>query len=223
MHKEMYIFKSHPAEEYQMFKERMFDLTSAISDDIRPDNLKIILTEEAPPGFSIIPFRKEKVAVISVTRETDDVLGIITKSNGFQGGYHVEEAVPVAYKKDWENKQPTPGVCLLTLFHRKPEIDQDTFIRRWHDGHTPLSLRLHPLWNYNRNVVKNTITESAVWYDGIVEEQFRSRSELLNPLKFFGPSWKVPYHMFLVYRDTVSFIDMKKIETYLATEYQILG
>jgi hypothetical protein len=61
----------------------------------------------------------------------------------------------------------------------------------------------------------------SAWYDGIVEEQFRTAPDLLNPLKFFGPPLKVPYHMYLVYRDTVSFIDMKRIEAYLATEIHI--
>ena len=32
-------------------------------------------------------------------------------------------------------------------------LTQATFMKRWHEGHTPLSLELHPLWNYNRNVV----------------------------------------------------------------------
>jgi hypothetical protein len=54
-----------------------------------------------------------------------------------------------------------------------------------------------------------------------VEEQFRTAPDLLNPLKFFGPPLKVPYHMYLVYRDTVSFIDMTRIEAYLATEIHI--
>jgi hypothetical protein len=133
----------------------------------------------------------------------------------------VEEAIPVTYEKTWGDGVPTPGECLLTLFHRKPDLDQDTFIRRWHGGHTPLSLRLHPLWNYNRNVVVKALNENSTWYGGIVEEQFRTAAELLNPFIFFGPALKVPYHMYLVYRDTISFIDMKRIETYLATEIHI--
>jgi hypothetical protein len=85
-------------------------------------------------------------------------------------------------------------------------------------GHTPLSLRLHPLWNYNRNVVSNTLSGQSLWYDGIVEEQFKKPSDLLNPFIFFGPPLKVPLHMYQVWMDTRSFIDMKKIETYLTVE-----
>jgi len=222
MQKEIYVVKGLRSEDYTIFRKRMFDLVTVISDRIKPVTLKITLTEETPPRMSVIPYRKEKVAVFSLTQPTHTDPDFIINEDGFVGGYDVDEAVPVAYEKTWENKTPTPGVCLLTLFHRKPGIDQETFIRRWHEGHTPLSLRLHPLWNYNRNVVRDRLTETTFWYDGIVEEQFKNRSELMNPFRFFGPAWKVPYHMYLVYKDSNSFIDMKRIETYLATEYHIV-
>jgi len=111
--------------------------------------------------------------------------------------------------KTWQNGEPTPGVCLLTLFHQKPGIDYQTFLHRWHNSHTPLSLKLHPLWNYNRNVVKEKITEYRDWYDGIVEEQTRTRAELLNPVKFFGKPHKILQNMLAVYTDTKSFLDYK--------------
>jgi len=156
---------------------------------------------------------------LSVAREKVQAMDLITHAEGFRGGYMVEEAVPVVYKKEWEDGNPTPGACLLTLFHKKPGLDQETFIRRWHQGHTPLSLRLHPLWNYNRNVVTGVLTGDSPWYDGIVEEQFQKSSDLLNPLVFFGPPLKVLLHMYQVLMDTRSFIDMKRIETYLTTEF----
>jgi len=171
----------------------------------------------------VIPFKREKIAVISVTRKSNSPMDLITQTEGYKGGYVVEEAIPVAYNKSWKDGDPTPGVCLLTLFHKKPGLDQPTFIRRWHNGHTPLSLRLHPLWNYNRNVVNGVLSEDSKWYDGIVEEQFKKPSDLLNPFIFFGPPLKVPLHMYQVWMDTRSFIDMKKIETYLTVEIHFLS
>jgi hypothetical protein len=173
--------------------------------------------------LSIIPFRREKVAVLSITRRNNSPLDLVTHTQGYRGGYVVDEAIPVAYKKEWKDRSTTPGACLLTLFHKKPGLDQETFIRRWHEGHTPLSLRLHPLWNYNRNVVNETLSDDSQWYDGIVEEQFQKSSDLLNPLVFFGPPLKVPLHMHEVWKDTRSFIDMKRIETYLASEVHFLS
>ena len=56
-------------------------------------------------------------------------------------------------------------------------------------------------------------------FDGIVEEQFSKPSDLLNPMRFFGPLLKMPLHMMQVWMDSRSFIDMKRIEVYLAAEY----
>ena len=221
MPKEIYLIKDHPGGDYQRFKNTMLELSNAVRAEANPDSMKISLTIRKPPGLSVIPFRKERVALISITRKTNEKIEVLMNTAGYRGGYLVDEAVPVSYEKTWADGSPTPGACLLTLFHRRPDIDRDAFIRRWHEGHTPLSLRLHPLWNYNRNVVNKALTEDSCWYDGIVEEQFKTARDLLNPFKFFGPSLKVPIHMYQVYMDTKSFIDMKRIETYLAEEYHI--
>ena len=221
MPKEIYIFKGLPSEHYDGFRERIMMLSSEILDRNKPGTLKINLTLKAPPRMSVIPFKRSKIAVFSVTGSTPGGRELLTGSEGFTGAYEVEEAIPVAYEKTWADGEPTPGECLLTLFHSKPGIDRETFLRRWHEGHTPLSLKLHPLWNYNRNVVSGRLSSDSKEYDGIVEEQFRKASDLLNPLVFFGPPLKVALHMYQVLMDTRSFIDMKRIETYLTTEIHL--
>jgi len=223
MQKEVYIFRGQSSESYSSFTKRMFELADTLLEQLGPDALKASLTTRRPPRISIIPFSSDKIAAFSLSGRKQDDSGFLSGIVGFAGGYQVEEAIPVAYEKTWEDGSPTPGECLLTLFHQKADLDYEVFIRRWHEGHTPLSLKLHPLWNYIRNVVKKEITEQSTWYDGIVEEQFRESSHLLNPLIFFGPPLKVPRHMFQVYADTRSFIDMKRIETYLATEIHFLS
>jgi hypothetical protein len=221
MRKEIYILNGKPSEDYSSFQKRIINLSVCVLDQYDPETLKVSLTVKPPPGISVIPFKRKKIAVLSVNRITLEKMDLVINSEGFRGGYVVEEVIPVAYQKTWADGVPTPGECLLTLFHRKPGLDQDTFLKRWHDGHTPLSLKLHPLWNYNRNVVSGSLTNDSFWYDGIVEEQFQRASDLLNPLIFFGPPRMVPLHMYQVLTDTLSCIDMKRIETYLATEIHL--
>lgn len=220
--KEICIIKGMPGENYKAFTGRMFDLVDRIKGADGIKNLKIVLTDSAPPALSVIPFKKEKVAAISMRGNSRNVISVLFNTDGFTGGYQVAEDVPVAYDPDWQPGNVTPGVCLFTLFHRDPEIEYETFIDRWHNSHTPLSLRIHPLWNYNRNLVRRSFPEGSFWYDGIVEEQFRSRRDLLNPFIFFGPVHRVPLHMLQVYRDAKSFIDFRRIETYLANEYLLI-
>jgi hypothetical protein len=199
----------------------MFTLAGEIGDVLKPVTMKLNLTLQAPPRISVIPFSRQKVAAFSVTGAGPGNRKFISRTGGLAGIYAVEEAVPVSYDKTWKDGTPTPGICMLTLFRRKPGLGYEIFIRRWHEGHTPLSLRLHPLWNYNRNVVTGSLDEQSVPYEGIVEEQFRLRKDLLNPLRFFGPPLKTPAHMLQVLKDSRSFIDMKSIEIYLTTEFHL--
>ena len=218
----MYLVRGTSKESYKDFRSRILNLAHEVAQGSGPTAMWLTLTEAPPPSISVIPFKKSKLAVISIKKEVDVPVEEIVNVDGFAGAFTVEEAIPVSYMKTWQNGEPTPGVCLLTLFHQKPGIDYQTFLHRWHNSHTPLSLKLHPLWNYNRNVVKEKITEYRDWYDGIVEEQTRTRAELLNPVKFFGKPHKILQNMLAVYTDTKSFLDYKRIETYLAAEYIIL-
>jgi hypothetical protein len=222
MRKEIYLVRGIENEDYQAFTERILKLANEISLQTRPDSLRVTMTRQAPPKISVIPFKKSKIAVFSVYKEDHETIPALLTAEGSCGAFTAEEAQPVAYDKTWPDREPTPGACLLTLFHRKPGIGFDTFIDRWHNGHTPLSLKLHPLWNYNRNVVMQKISDHPAWYDGIVEEQTRTRSELLNPFKFFGNALEITGNMIAVYKDVRSFLDYKRIETYLVTEYHIV-
>ena len=221
MHKEIYILGSIRSEDYKSFRNRIFKLGESVLDQFGPDSLKVSLTLKPPPGVSIIPFKKKKLASISVVFDDEIKMGDIDKIEGFAGYFDVTEALPVAYVKNWDDGNVTPGICLLTLFNKKKSIDYKTFIDRWHNSHTPLSLELHPLWNYNRNVVDDMGKNNAESWDGIVEEHCKTRAELLNPFKFFGRPFHILPNMIAVYRDTKSFLDYGSIEPYLAMEYHI--
>jgi hypothetical protein len=221
MRKEIYLIRGNSGESYSEFSTRIISLAKNISKASEVVKVKLSYTEIAPPKLSVIPFKKNKIAVISAFTQVEGISEKLIMENGFSGIYLVDEAIPVAYDKHWNDLEKTPGVCLLTLFKKKKTLDYETFLTRWHNGHTPLSLKIHPLWNYNRNVVTKKLNESSFPWDGIVEEHFRSTSDLLNPIKFFGNPLVMIYNMARVYFDTNSFLDYKTIEPYFATEIHI--
>jgi hypothetical protein len=221
MNKEIYLLRGTDKEGYQEFFKRVFYMTSALAKNLNPEALKFTITLKAPPRITVIPFSKKKIAAISIYKSNPEPVEELRKASGFYGAYRVTEALPVAYQKNWRDGEPTPGACLLTLFSKKKGIDYQTFIHRWHNGHTPLSLRIHPLWNYVRNVVNESLSEDSAWFDGIVEEQVLSSPDLLNPFRFFGNPLIIIPRMLMVYSDTKSFIDYSNMETYLAAEYHI--
>jgi hypothetical protein len=171
----------------------------------------------------VIPFRKDKIALVSVKTEKEMDTEVIKSADGYSGTFHVTEALPIAYSRDWPEGEATPGVCLLTLFRQKKGIDQATFISRWHNGHTPLTLKIHPIYHYNRNEVTGSAGNPHVYFDGIVEEHCLTRSELFNPFRFFAKSGFAPLNMVKTYFDVNSFIDYRSIETYLVQEFVVMG
>jgi hypothetical protein len=221
MIKQIYLVRGEKEESYNSFMERIERVVQTLADDKDIPHLSYTITEEPPPAISIIPFKKKKIASISIKKKTETPEDVVLTMNGFEGAYAVTEALPVAYNKSWADGEKTPGVCLLTLFKQKKSIDYETFVDRWHNSHTPLSLKIHPLWHYNRNVVVERISEESIRWDGIVEEHMRTRSELMNPFKFFGGPSVILQRMLSVYTDTKSFLDYGTIEPYLVAEYWV--
>jgi len=221
MKKTIYLVRGTKSESYTDFKNRILLLAHELLKNHFPEKLKVVLTENKPPMISVIPFKKMKIASISVVQDSIGPMSGIDKIFGFVGSFEVTEALPVTYAKNWKDGIATPGICLLTLFRQKQSIDYKTFIDRWHNSHTPLSLKLHPLWNYNRNVVDNRGKDNTEYWDGIVEEHCKTQAELLNPFQFFGKPHRIIPNMIKVYRDTKSFLDYGSIEPYLAMEYHI--
>lgn len=225
MKKEMYIIAGREEENYSVFIDRMVATAAEAAFHSRPLAASVTLTETAPPRLSVIPFKRRKIAVISLFRQDDSSppSRILTELDGFRFACRTEEALPVAYDPSWPVGTVTPGVCLLTLFKPRPGISRDAFIDRWHNSHTPLSLRIHPLWHYNRNVVLGIFAGEETGWGGIVEEHFRQRGQLLNPFRFFGHPGVVVQRMLAVYSDTKAFLDYGTIETYLAREYRVFS
>ena len=218
MHKHIYIIRGAEAETHNEFSKRIANSLDELKNIPQILRIKLVYTTESPPRISIIPFKKSKIASISIYKEEEKLIHTLLDLPGFIGAYSVTEALPVAYEKTWPDGETTPGACLLTLFNRKKGLDYETFIHRWHNSHTPLSLKIHPLWNYSRNVVDTLLTDRTTPYEGIVEEQMQTDSELLNPFKFFGNPLVIIQRMIAVYKDTKSFLDYGNIETYLARE-----
>ena len=210
-------------ETYEGFNRRVQAICSKLMAEMDIMKMHYCITLAHPPSISIIPFRRMKIAAISVYGKDETALKNALHLPGVDGIYNVEEALPVSYAQTWPDGSPTPGICMLTFFSKKKDITHDNFIDRWHNSHTPMSLRYHPLWHYNRNVVTQRLTESSPPFDGIVEEHVKTKSELLNPFKFFGPPQVIIPRMINVYRDTKSFIDYPSMEVYLTQEYILPG
>lgn len=208
-------------EDYPTFRKRILDFARKEWLHRCAETLVAAITEEKPPAFSVIPFRKEKTALISADG-VDTGAGLPDPPEGFSGAWAAEVAFPVVHRRNWELGEPSPGAGFITLFRKKKGIGKEEFLQRWFEGHTPLTLEVHPNVGYVRNHVLESLTSDSPVWDGIVEEQYDPPADLLNPARFFGGNvWRMPATMLRVLRDVRGFIDFSSIRTWLTTEYRL--
>jgi len=219
----MYVLRGN-GESHAAWAERMRQDLGQRLLKLGPSKLQLTVTEAPPPKLSLFPFNDQPIAIFNVYGGSDDpshFTDALRDAATSVSGYAVEEAYPVNYEKAWSDGEPTPSPILLTMLHKKAGVATEEFIQRWHDGHTPLSLQIHPLWYYQRNVIREPLIEGSEPSDGIVLEACRTRGDLLNPTRFFGGGFRMVPNMLRVAKDINGFLDMKKTETFYATEYHL--
>ena len=225
MAKYIFLVRSPELLERKIFKSRIFDKLVPGLLDLDPEKLKISLTEIERPRLTILPLKATGLALVSVWGELDGDIerwqAEMTSISGGVVGYRVTESTLVAYEKDWEDGNASPGTVLLTLMKKNAKLSYEQFMDEWFGHHTPMALRIHPLWNYTRNVVESVVIEDSPPFDGIVEEHFRSLGDITNPARFFGGAFRMLPNILKVYRHTNKFMKISATENYLLTEYHI--
>ena len=134
-------------------------------------------------------------------------------------GYLVTESVPRDFdRRTWPNGVRSPGVKLISVFEQPARLTREEFIERWHGSHTPLSLEVHPLWRYVRNVVARPLTPGAPSFAGIVEEHVRELADLTDPTRFYGGKENMAANMRRVLDDARSFLDLERVASVVTSE-----
>jgi hypothetical protein len=225
MTKRIYLIKATNDGEFSHFKSQIFDKLIPELLQLNLEKLKVSITDLKRPRFSILPLKATGLAMISVWGEIEDCnKRIQEETSGYSesvAGYLVTESIPVSYDKTWDDGNPSPGAVLLTLMNKNAKLSYEQFMSEWFGHHTPMALRIHPLWNYIRNVVESKLIEDSPSFDGIVEEHFRNLGDITNPVRFFGGAFNMFPNMLKVWRHSNKFLDISVIENYLLREYHI--
>jgi hypothetical protein len=225
MEKAIFIIKQPSEVSLEDFKSVIFDQLLPQLSRLKCSRLKVSLTDKPPPKISVIPLKKERLAMISVwgllKKDQKAWKAALESAGGVSFGYEVDESIPVQYEKTWNDGDPSPGFVLLTLLKRKPGMSDEAFIGEWHGNHTPMAIEIHPLWSYIRNVVSAPLDTGDPGFDGIVEEHYQEMRDIFNPARMFGGTWHMIRNMVRVGVHCNSFLDYKEIENYLLSEYHI--
>ena len=98
--------------------------------------------------------------------------------------YLVTESVPIPPPQTVPG-QRTAGLANVALLRRPDDLDETTWLARWHVDHTPVAIATQATFGYVQNAVVRALTPGAPPISAIVEELFPA--EAMSDLHaFFG-------------------------------------
>lgn len=149
-----------------------------------------------------------------------------------RAGYLVTESLCEDYgttpdwptTRDWAPGERSPGVTVLTVFDKKPGLDDATFYDHWYGHQTPMSAAMQPRVRYVRNAVVRGVTPGAPPLRAIVEEAWPTVAHLTDPSLFFGAATDAEMgENIRVMLDSMKvFADASTLRTFTMSEY-LLG
>lgn len=158
----------------------------------------------------------EADAMLTVRGGEGDVVGELELPPGARlvGAYRVEQLVRQDYERTWGDEDPSPGVSLICLVRRRPDLAWQAYSAHWRDNHGPLALRRQPgFWRYVQNHVLEHLTPTTPDFDGIGELHFRTAQAVLSEM-FDSPEGQSE-----IMEDTLRFMSHERSTTLPSTEW----
>jgi hypothetical protein len=150
-----------------------------VRDDVVRESLMTLTTLDPPVvGFVSLWTQQSygdqvRTALALLEKECDDV-----------AAYLVTESVPRPPPQTVAG-QRTAGLANVALLRRPDDLDEATWLARWHIDHTPVAIATQSTFGYTQNAVVRSLTPGAPVIAAIVEELFPE--EAISDLHaFFG-------------------------------------
>ncbi len=150
-----------------------------VRDAVVRDSLMTLTTMDPPVAALVSVWTQQsygdqvQAAATLLRKECDEV-----------AAYLVTESVPLPPPQTVSG-QRTAGLANVALLRRPTELDEATWLSRWHIDHTPVAIETQATFGYTQNTVVRALTPQAPTISGIVEELFPA--EAISDLHaFFG-------------------------------------
>jgi hypothetical protein len=118
--------------------------------------------------------------------EIDEALRMLRAEADDVAAYLVTESAPMP-PPDSPPGERASGMANMALLRRPAELDEQTWLRRWHHDHTPVAIATQSTFGYVQNFVVRPLTAGAPPLSAIVEEMFPIEA-VSNLHAFFGAS-----------------------------------
>jgi hypothetical protein len=150
-----------------------------VRDGVVRDSLMTLTTLD-PPVVAVVSVWTQQ----SYGDEVRAVTARLQKECDDVAAYLVTESVPLP-PPDLEPGQRTAGLANVALLRRPDDLDETTWLARWHIDHTPVAIETQATFGYTQNAVVRALTPGAPVIDAMVEELFPA--EAMSDLHaFFG-------------------------------------
>lgn len=103
--------------------------------------------------------------------EIDEALRRLRAESEDVAAYLVTESVPMPPPGSPPGERAS-GMANMALLRRPAELDEQTWLRRWHHDHTPVAIATQSTFGYVQNCVVRPLTAGAPPLSAIVEELF---------------------------------------------------
>lgn len=138
------------------------------------------LTTLNPPAAAIISLWTQQY----YGEATQAAIALIASESEMAAAYLVTESMPMPPPDPGEGRR-TRGLANVALLRRPADLDQATWLHRWHIDHTQVAIDTQATFGYTQNVVIRALTEDAPAIDAIVEENFPDEA-VSDPYAFYG-------------------------------------
>lgn len=138
------------------------------------------LTTMDPPVVAVVSVWTQQ----SYGAQLQAATGLLQKECDDVAAYLVTESVPLPPPPTVPG-QRTAGLANVALLRRPADLDEATWLSRWHIDHTPVAIETQSTFGYTQNAVVRSLTSGAPAVSAIVEELFPA--EAISDLHaFFG-------------------------------------
>lgn len=132
------------------------------------------------------------------------------------GAYEVDEVVQREYERTWPAGAASPGVKIVCLVRRRPDLSPAAYSEHWRERHGPLALAHQPgFWHYVQNHVVSRLTDDTPDFDGIGELHFRTADAVQDGM------FDSEEGMRLIWEDTERFMSHDGSTTLPAQEHLV--
>ncbi|OBK80276.1 hypothetical protein A5649_12695 [Mycolicibacter heraklionensis] len=138
------------------------------------------LTTLDPPAAAIISLWTQQY----YGEATRTAIALIEAEADLAAAYLVTESMPMPPPDLGEGRR-TRGLANVALLRRPADLDEATWLHRWHIDHTQVAIDTQATFGYTQNVVIRPLTEDAPHIDAIVEENFPDEA-VSDPYAFYG-------------------------------------